>query len=373
MRTAVLFTFSVLVCSLGCGNDPSGPQPTEPTPSDLTITLVDSTGCEIEAVWTICTDVDFASYALYRSIVPGISADPGSAEVLGSFLDPNQHTFVDTTTAWATTYYYAVSTSDDEGLVAWSDEDSASTPGIPTVPDVTGLAIDPSSSGVSVVLAWDAISGAEGYKVWFSAEASGAYVEVGNVAVTTFTHLASCAGTYAVTAYIGDDQSADYSNVVSTMPNIITTEYDIYDNNAPADYFMGFIFGATSGEAGFASSPSFDQDIYAYDIWGDPNRLAFYSGTYGPFGEGNSTWMYGLGDSGYSNPGAAPDEGAGWWNNGEIYLTDVIFCELSNDYFVKVYILDIYGPVGGTTNGTGVTFIYEFQPIQGLRLFTTNT
>ncbi len=258
-------------------------------------------------------------------------------------------------------------------LIAGCAGDDPAGPG-GTLPTVTGLTLDESaSSGVSVVLAWTAVTDADGYKVWFSTTSGGTWTEVGDVTGTTYTHTASSAGYYTVTAYAGEDTSEGYATAVDDMPNVVSTEYSIYDNYAPADWHSGFIFGLNSGETGFASQGSFVQDIYAYDPWTDPGRAALYSGDYGPFGNGNETMMFGLGDGGYSNPGAAPDAGAGWWDNGEVWSGDVIFCELFDGYYAKMYINDVYGPVGGSSNGTGIDFTYEIQPIEGLRLFTTNS
>jgi hypothetical protein len=256
-------------------------------------------------------------------------------------------------------------------LMAGCEGDNPSGPD-GTLDVVTGLAIGDASTGVDVVLSWTAVADVDGYYVYWKANNSGDWVEVGDVTGTSYTHTATSAGTYSVLAYAGDDTSSDYSASVSTMPNVVSTEYSIYDNYAPADYHSGFIFGATSGETGLASSGAFVQDIYAYDPDTSPTVAWFYSGDYGPFGDGNTTWMSALGD-GYDNPGAAPDASANWWDNGYVLTGDVIFGELFDGYFVKMYINDVYGPVGGSTNGTGVDFTYEFQPIQGLRLFTTNS
>lgn len=242
-----------------------------------------------------------------------------------------------------------------------------------TLPVVTGLTVDwAQSDGVDINLDWDAVSDVDGYNVYFRATSSGTWTEVGDVTTTTYTHTASSAGYYAVEAYKGSDTSEALSSEVSTMPNIITTEYEIYDNYAPADWHSGFIFGLTAGETGLAGSSAFVQDIYAYDPWTDPGRAALYSGDYGPFGDGNETWMIGLGDPGCDNAGAAPDVSAGWWDNGEVWEGDVIFCELYDGYFAKMYINYLEGPVGGSSNGTGIAFTYEIQPQAGIRLFTTN-
>jgi len=251
--------------------------------------------------------------------------------------------------------------------------DNPSGPSGGTLDVVTGLTIDESgSSGDQVVLNWTAVSDVDGYYVYWRANNEGSWSQVGDVTGTTYTHTANSAGGYAVMAYKGDDTSSDYSNVVDCMPNIVTGSYTIYDNYAPAEDPSGFIFHDTYGETGMASSGSFDQDIYAYDPWTDADRLALYSGDYGPFGNGEPTMMIGYGDQGCDLYGKAPDGSAGWWDNGEIYQGDVIFCQLFDDYYTKMYINTI-APDGVSAHGTYVTFTFEFQPINGLRLFTTNS
>jgi hypothetical protein len=370
MRPMTLLASAAMTCLLGCGSDTSGPQPTEPTPSHLTAVLVGGLQHDVDVEWTLCPDDDFASYSIYRSTCPDISANPDSAVVVNYSEYQNDGNWFDTTTEWSTTYYYAVLTTDTEDLTAWSNEDSVTTPPENPVPEVTGLEIDPSTAGVTVVLNWNPASGVDGYKVWFKASVAGSYEEIGDVTVTTFTHIASSAGIYAVTAYIGDDQS-DYSAAVTTAPYIILEEYSIYDNYSPPDYFSGAFFGANGAELGFASSSGFVQDIYTYDPVPSPSAIFLYGGNYGPFGDGYETWLIALGDPGASNPGAAPDEGASWWQSGQLSIGDVVFCSLFDGYYVKMYILDVFA-VGGTTNGTGMTFAYEFQVMPGLRLFTPN-
>jgi len=237
-----------------------------------------------------------------------------------------------------------------------------------TMPTVTGLAVDwAASDGVDVVLDWDAVTDAEGYKVYFRATSSGTWSEVEDVTGTTATHTAPSAGYYVVTAYNGDDTSENYSNEVNTMPTIISAEYTIYDNFAPADWHSGFIFGFDGGQTGLAGSSAFVQDIYAYDPDTSPSVAWLYSGDTGTFGDGNHTEMA----DGGSTPGAAPS--SGYWTSGWVQSGDVIFCELFDGFYAKMIISDVSGPVGGSTNGTGITFTYEIQEQEGIRLFTTNS
>ncbi|HOF66774.1 MAG TPA: hypothetical protein PLX54_08250 [Candidatus Fermentibacter daniensis] len=239
------------------------------------------------------------------------------------------------------------------------------------MPVVTGVAVNwDASSGVDIVLTWTAVEDAEGYKVWFSQTSGGTPQEVGDVATTTFTHTASSAGYYYVTAYEDDDASSGYSAAVNTLPNIITTPYIIYDNNAPETYHSGFKFGFEGGQTGLAGSMPFaaEKDIYAYESDPvSPQGIAFCSGDAAPFGGGHHTEMAAA-DGGSVSVAPA----SGYWVSGNIIETDVIFCKLFDGYYAKIIVGDIEGPVGGSTNGTSITFTYEIQTHAGIRLFTTS-
>ena len=240
-----------------------------------------------------------------------------------------------------------------------------------TLTTVTGLTVDEAASGgTSVVLTWTAVSDdIDGYEI-YCREDGGSWSVAGTSTTTTFTDDADAAYEYSVRAYNGDNYSENYATAVDVFPNIITTEYTIYDNYAPADYHSGIYFDFNGATTGFASSTSFSQDIYAYDESKGDNDVWFYSGDYGTFGNGNTTWMYAAGGTyGYCPEGG----GSGWWTHGELYASDdVIFGYLQDGYYIKMYIDDIFAePI--SQNGTGVTLHYEIQPIQGLRLFTTDS
>ncbi|MCD4848767.1 MAG: hypothetical protein K8R76_11340 [Candidatus Aegiribacteria sp.] len=297
-----------------------------------------------------------------------------SAENLGAFLESTDTSFVDTTVVGGTTYYVALATvlnSDDDLL--WSNEVCVTIPCTGTLPTVTGLTIDEAlSEGMSVVLNWNPVAGdADGYVIYFKANAKGGWVSVGDVSLTTFNHQATCAGLYSVKAYLGSEFSENYSNTVSTMPNEISTLYTIWDNHAPEYEYNAFIFGAISGIAGFAASSSFIQDIYCYDGNWPISPVGFFSGAAPPFGNGYETMMFAWGEQGWINYGAAPGGTYAWWVMGYIIQDDVIFAHLHDGYFVKIYVVDIPQHPDQPLS-YGITFHYEYQCINGLALFTTD-
>ena len=233
-----------------------------------------------------------------------------------------------------------------------------------TLENVAGVAIGATSAGRDVVLTWTALTDADGYKVWFKATTSADWTEVGDVTTNAYTHTATSAGYYVVTAYEGTNTSADNSNEVTTMPNQINATYTIWDNHAPTDSTSGFYFESDAGYRVLAATSS-NHDIYCYDGSYPESPCGFYSGDLLPFGDGHHTDMSDAGSNyGYpTNP---------WWPDGYIKAGDVIFAELDNGYFVKIYVSAV-PQCPAQPLSYGVTFYFDYQPIQGLSLFTTES
>lgn len=84
--------------------------------------------CEVTASWTLCPESSFNSYVLYRSETSDISSSPSSAQVLGVFTDPNTSLYIDDDIDWATKYYYALRTNDENDNSVWSNEAQIVTP-----------------------------------------------------------------------------------------------------------------------------------------------------------------------------------------------------------------------------------------------------
>ena len=320
----------------------------------------------VDLYWSQCPDDDFDSYRLYRSQTPNIQNDTSYAERICTVSEAWDTTFTDDNVTPDFTYYYALMTTNNKYLFSWSNEITVyidSTGG--TLPNVAGLQIDQASIGRDVVLTWDAVSDVDGYYVYFRETPDDDWTQVGDVMETAFTHTAVSSGYYAVKAYKGTSTSADYSNVVDTMPNQIQATYTIWDNHAPVDEHSGFIFGATAGTTGLAPSSSFIQDIYCYDGNWPQSPCGFYSGDMPPFGNGNHTDM-----SAASSVFGYPTES--WWVTGYIVPGDVIFCELSDGHYVKVYVQSVSQH---TTQpiAHGIVFNYDYQPVEGLYLFTTES
>ena len=227
-----------------------------------------------------------------------------------------------------------------------------------TLDNVSGVAIGTNSAGRDVVITWTALTDVDGYKVWFKATSSADWTEVGDVTTNTYTHTASSSGYYVVTAYEGTNTSAGNSNEVNTMPNQPNFTYTIWDNHAPATEHSGFIFGATSGQTCLAASSN-NHDMYCYDGSWSQRPGGFYAG---------NDCSFKLAASGiYGYPPSS-----GWWDSNYVLAGDVIFAELEDGHFVKIYVQSIpQNTVQPLSHG--ITFYYDYQPIEGLYLFTTES
>ena len=124
MKHLMAFSFVLLLTmSMGCGSSPSSSDTTPPDPSTLSSTVDFSL---VQLAWDQCTSDDFAEYRLYRSTTAGISSSPGTP--IASFTNVTDLTYNDSAVEQDETYYYAVSTIDDNDLVSWSNEITVETP-----------------------------------------------------------------------------------------------------------------------------------------------------------------------------------------------------------------------------------------------------
>ena len=98
-------------------------------------------GCQVTANWTQCSSDDFASYTLYRSTNQFISSDTTSATRLATVSTASSTSYTDNAVTIATTYYYALKTTDDSGLTSWSNEVDVTTPQSSESPSPSDLSL----------------------------------------------------------------------------------------------------------------------------------------------------------------------------------------------------------------------------------------
>jgi hypothetical protein len=124
---AGMVILAALFCLAGCGDDEAVPPGENPTASTLTV-QAEGLSPAISASWTQCPDDDFEEYRLYRDTETGIEEDPDGATLVTVADSVGDTTYRDDGLGYEATYYYALRTTDTEGLHAWSNEASATTP-----------------------------------------------------------------------------------------------------------------------------------------------------------------------------------------------------------------------------------------------------
>jgi fibronectin type 3 domain-containing protein len=154
---------------------------TEPTaPTGLSAT---ASGTTINLSWSACTGA--ASYIIYYY-------DTDHYAQLGT---SNTTTYADTGLDCGITRSYEVSASNATGEGEKSGVASATT-ALAAPTNVTWLATDVSTSGGSITLSWDAVTGASGYTVYRSTDAADASpASVGSPTTTTYTDTGLTLGT----------------------------------------------------------------------------------------------------------------------------------------------------------------------------------
>ncbi len=141
----VLFVVFLLIV-LSCGNSPVD-SAGNPTPSTLQIELYSDS--VVYSSWNQCTDSDFESYILWRSLSPDIQSDPSQAQVLKILSGESlQNIWYDSTVVPGETYWYALETRNTSALSAWSNELGLTIP-LNEPENLTVFFIDPSHGSLS--------------------------------------------------------------------------------------------------------------------------------------------------------------------------------------------------------------------------------
>jgi hypothetical protein len=160
--------------------------------------------------WT--TSSGAASYAVKRGTASG-----GPYTTVGS---PAGTTYVDTSLANGTTYYYVVTAVNTIGASGNSNQATA-TPAAPPTAPAAPLNLTATGGDQQVSLAWTASTGATSYNVKRAAVSGGPYTTVASPAGATYTDTAVTNGTtyyYVLTAVNANGESAN-SNQASATPS----------------------------------------------------------------------------------------------------------------------------------------------------------
>jgi xyloglucan-specific exo-beta-1,4-glucanase len=196
--TGGLFITVLAACGGGGGGSTNGTSggsssttPAAPgSPSGLTVTAGDNA---TTLNWSAVTGA--VSYSVYRSTTPGTQ---------GAKLATSTSTsYVDTSAANGTTYYYQVTAGNATGESAASSQSPGVTPAAPVAVPVTPTGLNATSGDAQVTLTWTAVAGASSYNIYRSTGPSAAGAKIGSSSATQFTDTTASNGTtyyYAVSA-----------------------------------------------------------------------------------------------------------------------------------------------------------------------------
>lgn len=230
--------------------------------------------------------------------------------------------------------------------------------------DVQGIeVVADSCSGNSVYISWEPLVGATSYRVYFSADSVASWILEGETEDRHFVHDAPGAGAYGVKGVREGETSPGYGAPASTMPLIFADSlYTIWDQMAPPGSPTAVQFTPCGGILLTYESTLYS--VYCYQA-GQPYPPCLWSGDAPPVGSGFPTGLAAEG----TTPSVAP--GSGYADSILVEPGEVLFAHLQDQgYFVKVLVDSV--PVNpDSPDSRGVSFTYEFQNINGLRLFTS--
>lgn len=237
-------------------------------------------------------------------------------------------------------------------LVASGCSDSPSAPP-GTLPVVQNCRIvTEASRGDTVTVAWDSVSvDVDGYRVWFSTTNPGNWQIIAQVEGTTALHIAASTGYYCVDAIDGINSSEDQSNKADDRAEMFALDDTL--SSPAAD---GIQFLSTHVAVGYASDPSFRQDLYvkwegdtALFCRGNYDPEGYPGGSYSHIAQASNTLAPGPGDSAWQSTIAAQD-GASYFVSLE-----------SGDYAMFT--------VDSVSFDMVLLSFSQYQTIAGLRLF----
>lgn len=267
--------------------------------------------------------------------------------------------------AWPADDYYVRAVIHDGSEDESDYSDGAVTVTHEPLEDVSGLSIlADSTSGTGVHLTWDPLFGAEGYRVYFDADSAGGWVEIAETPHAWYHHEAPSAGVYGVKGYRDGETSPGFSGTAGTMPYQSDSVYTVWDDTSPEGSFTAVRLTPCGAILTFYSDP--DQDAHCRQA-GTGLPVHLFSGDAPPLGSGNSTTLA----ASPGGPAVAP--GSGYADSLALEAGDVLFAHMEETGFFAKLVIDELPSHPSVPGCRGASFHYEFQTIQGLRLFTTGS
>lgn len=192
---------------------PTAPIVAPDAPSGLTVVAGNA---KITLNWTAVTGA--ASYNVYRSTASGSQGTKVGASASTSY--------VDTTVANGTAYYYEVTADDDAGEGPASAQSAAVTPAVPVTVPAAPTGVSATAGNGQVAVNWTVVSGATSYNIYRYTGQATQGVKVGASTTTSYTDTTAANGTtysYAVTADNAAGESPASSHSAGVTPAVPVT------------------------------------------------------------------------------------------------------------------------------------------------------
>lgn len=341
----------------GCGGSGDG--------LSVTVTAPPAGGAVADESYIIEWDAENVYWSdAYVNIYADTDNDPSTGLVLlEDSIDTGTSGWLWDCSSWpAGDYYIRAVIHDGEDEDASDYSDGAVTVTHEPLGEVSGLyVVADSSQGTEVHLAWTPLFGASSYRVYFDPYAAGTWQEVAETPQAHYVHEATSAGIYGVKGVRDEETSPGYGDTAGTMPFVDDSLYVIWDETAPAGSFNAARL--TPCGAYLSDYAPDDYDIHCRQS-GTGLPVHLFAGDAPPLGGGNSTPLL-LTPGSYS---IAPE--SGYADSLALSVGDVLFGHMEETGFYVKIMVDYLPERPGVPGCYGVGFRYEFQTIQGLRLFT---
>ncbi len=355
----LLFAFTALAGISGCGGSGGDLSVTVTAPPAGGAVADDSYIIEWDAENVYSTDA-------FVNIYADTDTDPATGLVLlEDSIATETSGWLWDCSDWPADDYYIRAVIHDESAEESDYSDGAVTVTHEPLGDVSGLSIlADSTSGTGVYLTWEPLFGAEGYRVYFDADSAGGWLEIAETPNAYYRHEAPSAGIYGVKGYRDGEASPGFSGTAGTMPFLDDSVYTVWDDTSPEGSFTAVRLTPCGAFLTTYDDP--DQDLHCRQA-GTGFPVHLFAGDAPPLGAGNSTPLAAPAEG----PGIAP--GSGYADSLALSGSGVLFAHMEEMGYYAKLIVDSLPSHPSVSGCRGASFHYEFQTIQGLRLFTTGS
>jgi hypothetical protein len=344
MKKFILLTI-LLILIYGCSKSPTG---SDNTPPDVPCNPNPSDGAANQPLslylsWT-AGDVDIEHITC--DVYVGTSSPPSL--VAENWHNTSYHTGI---LESDTKYYWKIVVSDKysttQGPIWEFTTQEFQKP--PTPKNVT---ITSTASGLGVIISWDPVADVDGYDV---ITPDGDTIDWLDYTQTTYTDASPAyTGTYEIYSVRYNIRSDPAT--ISSSPHVSTSNATIHVLSNPTEP-SGFGWDTTTGIGTVYDCTTANKNVVDFFLNDITAYFDFTSADEVPYNGDKTTHILYMGGSDFS---VAPP--TGYYNTENVVLGHYYAMRVQGDYYIKVHVVS-------ATTGVNATLYYEFQIIQGFRLF----